>query len=69
VGWVSGQAIGEKAIAERANSGTWNLPATPASVRPMLEILPVQMMTLALAAEAGIEAGRFGRVSKITTTE
>lgn len=35
----------------------------------MLEILPVQMMTLALAAEAGIEAGRFARIPKITTME
>jgi len=56
-------------IAEQANLGAWNLPPTPASTRPMIEILPVQMMTLALAAEAGIEAGRFERVSKITTTE
>jgi glutamine---fructose-6-phosphate transaminase (isomerizing) len=74
VGWISGRATGENARPEQAkalqaNSGAWNLMATPASVRPMLEILPVQMMTLALAAEAGIEAGRFGRVSKITTTE
>jgi hypothetical protein len=35
----------------------------------MLEILPVQMMTLALAAQTGIEAGRFARIPKITTTE
>ena len=38
-------------------------------LQPILEILPVQMITLALAAEAGIEAGRFGRIAKITTTE
>lgn len=73
-GWTAERAIAERAIAgkakaERANSGAWNLLETSGSVRPMLEILPVQMMTLALAAEAGIEAGRFGRVSKITTTE
>ena len=41
----------------------------PNSVLPILEILPVQMITLALAAQAGIEAGRFTLGSKITTTE
>jgi glucosamine--fructose-6-phosphate aminotransferase (isomerizing) len=56
-------------IAENARPGPWNLPTTPASVRHILEILPLQMMTLALAAEAGIEAGRFARISKVTTTE
>jgi glucosamine--fructose-6-phosphate aminotransferase (isomerizing) len=56
-------------VVEDGAPGAWNLPETPAAVRPMLEILPVQMMTLALAAQTGIEAGRFARVSKITTTE
>jgi len=56
-------------IAEDASSGAWKLPKTPHAVRPILEILPVQMMTLAFAAEAGIEAGRFARIPKITTME
>jgi glucosamine--fructose-6-phosphate aminotransferase (isomerizing) len=56
-------------IAEDAGLGAWKLPETPLGLRPMLEILPVQMMTLALAAEAGIEAGRFARIPKITTVE
>lgn len=56
-------------IAEGDDGGAWKLPRTAAGVRHILEILPVQMITLALAAEAGIEAGRFGRISKITTTE
>jgi glucosamine--fructose-6-phosphate aminotransferase (isomerizing) len=38
-------------------------------LQPVLEILPVQMMTLALAGLAGREAGRFERASKVTTTE
>ena len=46
-------------IGEDASPGAWKLPELPEAVRPMLEILPVQMMTLALAARAGIEAGRF----------
>lgn len=56
-------------IAENARPEPWNLPTTPASVRHILEILPVQMMTLALAAEAGMEAGRFAQIPKVTTTE
>lgn len=39
------------------------------SIRPILEILPIQMMTLALAALAGREAGKFERATKITTIE
>ena len=46
-----------------------SLPAAPRSIQPMLEILPVQMITLALAAQAGREAGRFEFASKVTTTE
>jgi glucosamine--fructose-6-phosphate aminotransferase (isomerizing) len=45
------------------------LPRVPDSVRPILEALPVQMFTLALAAQAGREPGRFERATKITTTE
>ena len=56
-------------IGEDKTSGAWALPEAPPGLRAMVEILPVQMMTLALAAEKGIEAGRFARVSKITTTE
>jgi glucosamine--fructose-6-phosphate aminotransferase (isomerizing) len=56
-------------ITEDDSPGAWSLPKTALGVHPMLEILPVQMMTLALAAQTGIEAGRFARVSKITTTE
>ena len=56
-------------IAEDASSGAWKLPKTPPAVRSIVEILPVQMMTLAFAAEAGIEAGRFARIPKITTME
>jgi glucosamine--fructose-6-phosphate aminotransferase (isomerizing) len=43
--------------------------AGPAGVRPIMEILPVEMITLALAAVAGREAGRFESATKVTTTE
>jgi len=39
------------------------------SVRQILEILPVEMITLALAMQAGREPGRFELASKVTTTE
>jgi len=39
------------------------------SVRQILEILPVEMVTLALALQAGREPGRFELASKVTTTE
>ncbi len=45
------------------------LPRAPRSLLPLMEILPVQMITLALAAQAGREPGRFELASKVTTTE
>ncbi len=56
-------------VGEDASFPAFQLPATPSSIRPILEILPVQMITLALAAQAGREAGRFELASKVTTTE
>ena len=47
----------------------FRLPECDPSLQPILEILPVQMMTLALAALADREAGHFERASKITDTE
>jgi len=41
----------------------------PARIRPILEILPVEAVTLALAARAGMEAGAFRWATKITTVE
>jgi glucosamine--fructose-6-phosphate aminotransferase (isomerizing) len=35
----------------------------------LLEILPVQILTLAIAARAGVEAGRFEHARKVTTEE
>lgn len=45
------------------------LPAAPRCVGPILEILPVQMITLALALRAGVKPGQFALASKITTKE
>lgn len=56
-------------IGESGQHSALRLPRAPWQVRPILEILPVQMMTLALNACAGTEAGRFDFASKITTVE
>ena len=45
------------------------LPAADESLRPILEILPVEMMTLALARLRGRTAGIFKRGAKVTTVE
>jgi glucosamine--fructose-6-phosphate aminotransferase (isomerizing) len=52
-----------------ANLSSLRIPAVPESVLPILEILPLEMTTLALAAQTGTEAGRFSLASKVTTTE
>jgi glutamine---fructose-6-phosphate transaminase (isomerizing) len=51
---------------ETSGLDAFRLPAVPAAVQPIVEILPVQMLSLALAARDGFEAGRFERASKIT---
>ncbi|HWE83328.1 MAG TPA: SIS domain-containing protein [Terracidiphilus sp.] len=45
------------------------LPAIESVAAPIVEILPPQMMTLALAFLAGREPGRFERATKITAIE
>jgi glucosamine--fructose-6-phosphate aminotransferase (isomerizing) len=52
--------------AERA---ACRVPASGEALRPIVEILPVQMMTLALAALANREAGKFERATKVTAVE
>jgi glucosamine--fructose-6-phosphate aminotransferase (isomerizing) len=56
-------------VSPDAPAAAFRLPAVPASIRPIVEILPVQMLTLALASLAGREAGKFERATKITTGE
>lgn len=65
------RAAGARAFlaAEEAPEPAFRLPAVPALVRPVVELLPVEMITLALAALDRREAGRFERATKVTTTE
>lgn len=45
------------------------LPQTSELTRPLVEILPMQMLTLAMANRKGIEPGHFRHVSKVTNRE
>jgi glucosamine--fructose-6-phosphate aminotransferase (isomerizing) len=56
-------------VGEGVASPPFALPSAPRSIHPILEILPVQMITLALGAQAGREPGRFELATKVTTRE
>ncbi len=56
-------------VSEDSTSSACVLPAAARSIHSILEILPVQMVTLALAAQVGREPGRFELASKVTTRE
>lgn len=56
-------------LGEDARLAALRIPDADAALRPILEILPLEMMTLALAAMSGREAGKFERASKVTDTE
>jgi glucosamine--fructose-6-phosphate aminotransferase (isomerizing) len=55
--------------AEDAPEPALRLPAVAEIGRPVVELLPVEMITLAIAALDGREAGRFVRVTKVTESE
>jgi glucosamine--fructose-6-phosphate aminotransferase (isomerizing) len=65
------RAAGGRACLAGTDSGPepFRLPEVPSPVRPIVEMLPVQMMSLALAALAGREPGKFERITKVTTLE
>ena len=56
-------------IAQDPEECAYCLPKVPPSILPILEILPVQMLTLALAAMGNRQPGKFRFATKITTTE
>ena len=56
-------------VGPSAGLASLRIPEAPEGVLPILEILPVEMVTLALAAQAGREAGRFTLGSKVTVAE
>jgi len=56
-------------IGEEGGSPACTLPKAPAALLPILEMLPVQMITLALADLQGHIAGDFRYSSKVTSVE
>jgi glucosamine--fructose-6-phosphate aminotransferase (isomerizing) len=51
------------------SDGPFALPDAPERIRPILELLPPQMMSLAFAYLKGREPGKFERITKVTTVE
>jgi glucosamine--fructose-6-phosphate aminotransferase (isomerizing) len=65
-----GKAGGRSAlVGDESNVAAFRIPQLADPIRPVVEILPVQMISLALAALRGREAGRFERASKVTVEE
>lgn len=56
-------------VDQEASSPACRIAEHGPGMRQIFEILPVQMITLALAAQAGREPGRFELATKVTTTE
>jgi glucosamine--fructose-6-phosphate aminotransferase (isomerizing) len=56
-------------VGENATLECFRLADHGSSLRPVLEMLPVQMITLALALSAGRKPGQFLVATKVTTTE
>jgi glucosamine--fructose-6-phosphate aminotransferase (isomerizing) len=56
-------------IGSNSNMSACLIPGSPTPARPIVEILPIQMVTLALAALQGREAGNRQRATKVTVVE
>lgn len=56
-------------FSEDAERACCRIPQAAEALRTIVEVLPVQMMTLALAALANREAGKFERATKVTAVE
>ncbi len=52
-----------------ADLEAFRLPEVSKEIRPIIEMIPLQMVSLAFAAIVGREAGKFDRLTKITATE
>ncbi|MGA2136444.1 MAG: SIS domain-containing protein [Bryobacteraceae bacterium] len=63
--------VGGKAflIGAEAQIEAFRLPLVSGAIRPVVEILPLQLVSLALAAWAGHRPGKFKLLTKVTTIE
>jgi glucosamine--fructose-6-phosphate aminotransferase (isomerizing) len=63
------EAGGRSALVSTTAAGVFRIPESAERIRPLMEFLPVEMLTLALAAVKGREPGRFERATKVTEVE
>lgn len=65
------RAAGARAavIDRNASSAAFRLPQVPPGILPIVELLPTQMISIALAALRGHDPGRFQKITKVTTVE
>jgi len=56
-------------IGPQTDVDAFRIPFTAAAIHPVVEMLPVQLVSLALAALAGHEPGRFSLLTKVATIE
>jgi len=56
-------------VGPQSDVEAFRIPPAASAIRPVLEMLPVQMMSLALAALAGHQPGKFRLLTKVTTIE
>jgi glucosamine--fructose-6-phosphate aminotransferase (isomerizing) len=66
---LSGTPAKSALFAADSDRPACRLPEVSEASRPIVEILPVQMITLALAALAHREPGKFERATKVTVVE
>jgi glutamine---fructose-6-phosphate transaminase (isomerizing) len=56
-------------IGPQSDVDAFRIPLIAPAIRPVVEALPVQLVSLALAALAGHEPGKFSLLTKVTTIE
>ncbi len=66
---IAGTSAPAVMFSSDANCAACKLPNVAEIAAPLIEILPVQMITLALAALSRREAGKFDRATKVTAVE
>jgi glutamine---fructose-6-phosphate transaminase (isomerizing) len=66
---LAGTSVKSAMFAPDASHPACRIPGAGEAARPAVEMLPVQMITLALAARDGREPGKFRRATKVTAVE
>jgi glucosamine--fructose-6-phosphate aminotransferase (isomerizing) len=56
-------------VGPQADIDALRIPRVPAAILPIVEILPLQLVSLAMAALAGHQPGKFRLLTKVTTVE